>query len=208
MRTRRCSGACRDADLILDVSTSIAVSRCLAVDLDCPARRASLFLNPSGRDAVMLMEDADRSFPLDALELQYYRTVLRDCRLDRHIRQEKTFRYSAGCRDLTARIGQDDVALASALLARQIRSADDHAVAAVWQQEADGSVRRVEVPLSDVIRLESDGWCFVLDCALVEHVRSLRHATPPDRNGRGSDRVFRYFSEVRLRSGRVVRPAR
>ena len=176
-------GACRDADLILDVSTSIAVSRCLAVDLESPARRASLFLNPSGRDAVMLMEDADRSFPLDALESQYYRTVLRDCRLDRHIRQEKTSRYSAGCRDVTARIGQDDVALASALLARQVRSADDHAAAAVWQQEADGSVRRVEVPLSDVIRLESDGWCFVLDCALVEHVGSLRHARLPAETG-------------------------
>ena len=176
-------GACRDADLILDVSTSIAVSRCLAVDLESSARRASLFLNPSGRDAVMLMEDADRSFPLDALEAQYYRTVLRDCRLDRHIRQEKTFRYSAGCRDVTSRIGQDDVALASALLARQVRSADDHAAAAVWQQAADGSVRRVEVPLSDVIRLESDGWCFVLDCALVEHVGSLRHARLPAETG-------------------------
>ena len=176
-------GACRDADLILDVSTSIAVSRCLAVDLESSARRASLFLNPNGRDAVMLMEDAARSFPLDALESQYYRTVLRDCRLDRHIRQDKTFRYSAGCRDVTARIGQDDVALASALLARQIRSADDHAAAAVWQQQTDGSVRRVEIPLSDVIRLEYDGWCFVLDCALLDHVGSLRHARLPAETG-------------------------
>lgn len=176
-------GACRDADLILDVSTSIAVSRCLAVDLESPARRASLFLNPRGCDAVMLLEDANRFFSLDALESQYYRTVLRDCRLDRHIRQEKTFRYSAGCRDVTARIGQDDVALASALLARQIRSADDHAAAAVWQQGADGSVYRVDIPLSDVIRLQSDGWCFVLDCALVEHVGSLRRRRLPTETG-------------------------
>ena len=49
------------------------------------------------------------------------------CRLDQHIRWERTFRYSAGCRDVTARIGQGDVALASALFARQVRSADDHA---------------------------------------------------------------------------------
>ena len=175
--------ACRDAVLILDASTSIAVARYLALDLECPARRASLFLNPNGRDAVMLMEDAGRSLPLDALESQYYRAVLRDCRLDQHIRRERTFRYSAGCRDVTARIGQDDVALASALLARQVRSADDHAAAAVWQQEADGSVRRVEVPLCDVIRVECDGWCFVLDRALVEHVGSLRHARLPVETG-------------------------
>ena len=175
--------ACRDADLILDLSTSIAVARYLAVDLESPARRASLFLNPSGRDAVMLMEDAGRSLPLDALESQYYRAVLRDCRLDQHIRRERTFRYSAGCRDVTARIGQDDVALASALLARQVRSADDHAAAAVWQQEADGSVRRVEIPLFDVIRVECDGWCFVLDSALIEHVGSLRRARLPGETG-------------------------
>ena len=175
--------ACRDADLILDVSTSIAVARHLALELDSPARRASLFLNPNGRDAVMLMEDAGRSLPLDALEPQYYRAVLRDDRLGQHIRRERTFRYSAGCRDVSARIGQDDVALASALLARQVRSAEDRAAAAVWQQEADGSVRRVEVPLSDVLRVECDGWCFVLDRALVEHVSSLRHARLPVETG-------------------------
>ena len=175
--------ACRDADLIVDASTSIAVARYLALDLQSPARRASLFLNPNGRDAVMLLEDAARSLPLDAIESQYYRAVLRDCRLDQHIRRERTFRYSAGCRDVTARIGQDDVALASALLARQVRSAEDQATAAVWQQEADGSVRRVEVPLSDVIRVQCDGWFFVLDCDLVEHVGSLRHARLPVETG-------------------------
>ena len=176
-------GACREADLILDVSTSIAVARHLAVDLEGPARRASLFLNPSGCDAVMLMEDADRSLRLDALESQYYRAILRDGRLDQHIKREKTFRYSTGCRDVAARIGQDDVALASALLARQVRSADAHATTAVWQQEADGGVRRVEIRLSDEIRVERDGWCFVLDSALVEHVSSLRRARLPVETG-------------------------
>ena len=180
---RKMLAACRDADLILDVSTSIAVARHLALDLDSPARRASLFLNPNGRDAVMLMEDAGRSLPLDALESQYYRAILRDERLGQHIRRERTFRYTAGCRDVAARIGQDDVALASALLARQVRSAADHAAAAVWQQEADGSVRRVEVPLFDMIRAECDGWCLVLDRALVEHVGSLRHARLPVETG-------------------------
>ena len=40
------------------------------------------------------------------------------------------------------------VAPRSALLARQLRCADDQAVAAVWQKKDDGSVSRVEVPLS------------------------------------------------------------
>ena len=175
--------SCRDAHLILDTSTSIAVARYLTLDLDSPARRASLFLNPNGRDAVMLMEDAERSLPLDVLESQYYRAVLHDSRLDQHIRKERTFRYSAGCRDVTARIGQDDVALGSALLARQLRSADDQAIAAAWQQEDDGSVSRVEVPLSESIRFEHGGWCFVFDRALVEHVGSLRREQLPAETG-------------------------
>lgn len=175
--------ACREADLILDVSTSIAVSRYLARDLDSEARRASLFVNPKGRDAVMLFEDLRRSFPLDVLESQYYRAVLRDARLDGHIRRERNFRYAAGCRDVTARIGQDDVALASALLARQVRSADDQAMAAVWQQEADGSVHRVEVPLSEVIRVDSGGWHFVLDRDVTEHVGLMRRARLPVETG-------------------------
>ena len=175
--------SCRDAHLIVDASTSIAVARYLARDLDSPARRASLFLNPRGRDAVLLMEDARRSLPLDALEAQYYRAVLRDGRLDQHIRKERTFRYSAGCRDVTARIGQDDVALGSALLARQLRCADNQALAAVWRQKDDGGVSRVEVPLSESILVHHGGWCFVLDHALVEHVGSLRRERLPAETG-------------------------
>ena len=175
--------SCRDAHLIVDASTSIAVARYLARDLDSPARRASLFLNPKGRDAVMLMEDTGRSLPLDALESQYYRAVLRDGRLDQHIRKERTFRYSAGCRDVTARIGQDDVALGSALLSRQLRCADDQAIAAVWRQKDDGSVSRVEVPLSESILVDHGGWCFVLDHALVEYVGSLRRERLPAETG-------------------------
>ena len=55
------------------------------------------------------------------------------------------------------------VAPRCALLARQLRCADDQAVAALWQQKDDGSVSRVEIPLSSLIRVEYGGWCFVLD---------------------------------------------
>ncbi len=173
----------RDADLILDVSTSIAAARFLGRALDVTARRATLFLSPDGRDAVMLMEDAERSWTLDALEAQYYRAVLTDSRLEGHIRREGYVRYSVGCRDVTARIGQDDVALASALLARQVRTAPDGAVGAIWQQEGDGTVQRVEVPLFKVIRRECDGWVFVLDGGLLDRVVSLRRGKLPKETG-------------------------
>ena len=173
----------RDADLILDVSTSIAAARFLGRTLDVTARRATLFLSPDGRDAVMLMEDAERSWTLDTLEAQYYRAVLTDPRLERHIRREGYVRYSVGCRDITTRIGQDYVALASALLARQVRTADDEAVAAIWQQAGDGTVHRVEVPLFEVSRQECDGWVFVFDLGFLDRVGSLRRGRLPSETG-------------------------
>ena len=175
--------ACRQADLILDVSTSISVARFLARHLDITARRASLFLNPNGQDTVMLMEDSKRSLPLDALEAQYYRAILRDDRLDGHIRCGKHLRYSVGCREVTTQISQDEVALASAILAKQVRTIGEQAVAAIWQQQVDGSVRRIEIPLSDVIRERRGNWCFVLDRSLLERTRALRFERLPLETG-------------------------
>ena len=175
--------AYRDADLILDASTSIAVARFLGRDLDSSARRGSLFLSPNGRDAVMLMEDAERSVTLDSLEAQYYRAVLRDERLVDHIRREAVVRYSAGCRDVTARLAQDDVALASGLLCRQLRTVGSGAVAAVWQRRQDGSVGRVEISVSEVIRTECDEWSFVLDVCVVERAERWRKKRLPNETG-------------------------
>lgn len=173
----------RRADLILDVSTSIAVARFLASDLDSKARRASLFVNPAGRDAVMLMEDVQRKVPLDAIEAQYYRAVLSDKRLAEHIRRQPEVRYGAGCRDVTARVAQDDLALASGLLCRQVRATDDSAVAAVWQGARDGAVRRIEIPIAAVLRYECEGWGFVLDETVISRGAQYRLQRLPKETG-------------------------
>lgn len=175
--------AYRRADLILDVSTSIAVARFLARDLDSTARRSSLFLNPSGRDAVMLMEDAERSVSLDAIEVQYYRAVLSDDRLAEHICRQPSVRYGAGCRDVTARVAQDDIALASGLLSRQVRVAGHRAVAAVWQSACDGTVRRIDIPIAAIVRYECEGWSFMLDESVVGRAGQYRHQRLPNETG-------------------------
>ena len=177
------SSAYREADLILDVSTSIAVSRFLARNLDSTARRASLFVDPSGRDAVMLMEDAKRSVTLDALEAQYYRAILCDERLAEHLSGEAGVRYGAGCRDLTARLAQDDLALASGLLSRQVRMAGPGAAVAIWRTAADGSVTRIETPVADVVRCAHDGWGFVLDVGVVARASEYREERLPNETG-------------------------
>ena len=175
--------AYRGANLILDVSTSIAVARFLARDLESPARRASLFVNPSGRDIVMLMEDVQRSVTLDAIEPQYYRTVLSDERLAQHISRQPGVRYGAGCRDVTTRVAQDDIALASGLLCRQVRTASEHPIATVWQGDPDGGVRTIEIPIAPAIRYETEGWGFVLDEAVIERAARYRLKQLPNETG-------------------------
>ena len=176
------SAAYQEADLILDASTSLAVARLLA-SLDTGARRASLFVNPNGRDAVMLMEDVERSVTLDALEAQYYRAVLRDERLADHISKDSGIRYGAGCREVTTRLAQDDLALASGLLSRQIRTAGAGAAVAIWRTAPDGSVIRIESPVARVVRCSHDGWGFVLDAGVVSRAAKYRQERLPNETG-------------------------
>lgn len=173
----------RESDLILDMSTSIAVSRFLGRELDSQARRASLFLNPTGQDAVMLMEDRKRTVTLDSLEAQYYRSVLRFKSMKAHIRQSELVRYSSGCRDVTSRLAQDDLAWAAGLLSRQVRTVGIEASATVWQRQEDGSVDRIEIPVSNAIRSESEGWTVVLNEIVVSEMSCLRTMLLPDETG-------------------------
>ena len=172
-----------DADLILDASASVAVARFLARDIGGSARRASVFVNPAGRDAVMLIEDAERSLTLDALEAQYHRAVLSDERLAGHISLEPGVRYAAGCRDVAARLAQDDLVLSSGLLCRQIRTAGPDAAAVVWRTAADGSVERIEIPVVEAVRHECDGWGFVLDGGVVGRAARQRRRRLPNETG-------------------------
>ena len=75
-----------EASLILDMSASVTVARLLALQTGPTARRASLFLTPSGEDLVLLAEDRDRTIRLDSLEMQYYRALAVDERLAGHFK--------------------------------------------------------------------------------------------------------------------------
>ena len=98
--------------MILDVSTSIPVARHLTHDDDSDARRASLFLNPSATDLVLLVEGRGRGVQLDELEMQYYRALVSHPCLHEHLRRPNgRVRYAQSCRDVSSMIPQDSVAL-------------------------------------------------------------------------------------------------
>ena len=63
------------SDFLVDTTTTIEVPRDISQRQDFP-RSVSVFLTPSGKDSVLLIESVDRSLRLDALESQYYRYLL------------------------------------------------------------------------------------------------------------------------------------
>lgn len=173
----------RSADIIVDASTSIAVARFVARSVESPARRISMFLNPAGSDVVLLSEDVGRVMTMDALEAQYYEAVLNNAQLERHIRMANTTRYGAGCRDITARIGQDDVATASGILAKQLRSLPNSATASVWRMLDEGSIAKTAIPLSPVVEHHDGGWQILVSANVVQKADRLRAARLPTETG-------------------------
>ena len=146
--------AFQNAEVILDMSTSIAVARKIAHNIESDARRMSLFLTPSGRALVLLAEDKGRTMPLDALEMQYYRAVANNNKLEKHFQTTgNRSRYGQSCRDITSTLPQNLVALHAAIGAQAIRNtiSNHSATAVIWQEEGCGKVERTDIELTPVI---------------------------------------------------------
>lgn len=175
--------ALTEADLLLDVSTSISVARFLTQDCETEARRVSSFLSPSGKDAVMLAEHAQRAVKMGALEAQYYRAVLSDSRLAEHLKGADTSRYGGGCRDVSVRMGQDDVATFAGVLAKQIRQLDSEPRIAIWRNQENGGINYVEVEVSAVSEQIVNGWNISIDDGMLAGLRERREALLPSETG-------------------------
>ncbi len=185
-RSEDVSTAFRETDVILDMSTSIAVARKLACDVESDARRISLFLTPSGHDLVLIAEDKNRTLSLDALEMQYYRAVANDEELAGHfIPSEQRSRYGQSCRDITSTLPQHLVALHAAIGARSIREAvaTPDATVAIWRADDNGNVWRVDMAPKGVIRQRTQSWTVVTDEGLLKKLRAFRKDKLPNETG-------------------------
>jgi integrative and conjugative element protein (TIGR02256 family) len=175
------------AEVIFDFSASVAVARHLAHGVDSPARRASLFINPRGTDLVMLVEDARRKVPLDALEMQYYRFLMEEPALQEHLRRDEgaRIRYAHSCRDVSGTISQEQVALHAAVGSRALRLAveSEDAAIAVWQAGEDGSVRALRASPSPAVVEKRGDWTIRTDERLLEKTRALRSEKLPNETG-------------------------
>lgn len=177
-----------EASAIVDFSASVAVARHLARDVSAPApaRRISLFLNPTGTDLVLLAEDAARQIPLDCLEMQYYRELLVNPELADHLSAPgNQVRYAQSCRDLTSTVPGELVALHAAIGARALRHAlaSEEAQVRIWKAAPDGGVRTFGITVQPPVKEVLGEWTLHTDDGLLGKMRALRKEKLPSETG-------------------------
>jgi hypothetical protein len=175
------------SELIMDMSASIPVARHVAHNLNCDARRVSLFLNPSGSDLVMLIEDRQRTIPLDCLEMQYYREIAFNESLTKHLAPPAgRIRYARSCRDVSSTIPANLVALHAAIAAAEVRNAyrnsDPNAI--VWHASVSPiEVRKTEIAIHQVNRTSVGEWTLIVSSYAVNRLAELRTQKLPSETG-------------------------
>lgn len=176
--------AIKSSDLIVDCSASVAVERYLSFELAGRTRAVSFFMNPSGTALVMLLESADRSICLDTLEMQYYRLLIREPALEKHLESKKHVLYSSTCRGTSLVYPQDNAAIFAGFCSKAIKKTKDitGATLSIWSLD-DFSLQHFEEHGELFDTVCSNGWCVKISPALMEQLYSQRQAKLPNETG-------------------------
>ncbi|WP_026381953.1 Mov34/MPN/PAD-1 family protein [Afifella pfennigii] len=177
--------ALQGAEVIIDATASVLAARALS-DHPSPARRASAFFNPAGRDAVLLAEPANRSVDLRDLEAQYLGLLAREPALASHLDEPGgTYAYTGACRAITNLIPESRVMTLSGLLAAGLGNAFDQpdGTIKVWSMSQHGGVEVHEATPSPVECFAAGDWSISLDQRLIARIRALRAECLPNETG-------------------------
>ncbi|WP_197090864.1 Mov34/MPN/PAD-1 family protein [Bradyrhizobium sp. LTSP849] len=172
------------ADIIMDASASIAVSRFLSSTPDT-ARRISFFFNSEGTDAVLQIEPRDRSSSLRDLEAQHYAMTAEEPGLVGHLRaSQHNIAYSGACRQATNRMSESQAALLSAAISLEIGNAlrNEEGEVVVWRT-LQGRVDCIRSAAIGWRRLAIADWSVALSESVVEFVAGRRKAALPSETG-------------------------
>lgn len=177
----------KTSDVILDISTSIAVEREVIDDKYGSCRRFSLFLNPKGTDLVILAEDKDRNLRLDVLEFQFYRSLLYNLSFQDHLTNEgDTIRYSNSCRSITNRIPQDHIATLSSIASINVRKLVKKTSASInlWKLIGDGiEVTNYPIDTYSAQKILIKDWEVWIDEFLIDKMTTARFSKLPNETG-------------------------
>jgi len=146
-----------EAELILDASASVPVSRWVS-DLPGTSRRMCAFFSPDGRSGIVMIEDEARTITLRDLEAAYLREVLVNDRLQDHLGAANRMQYTGACRSLTNRIPMASIQILSALISAEIASGSKIATSTlkIWTIDDQG-VGKISVA-GETCRLSERGW--------------------------------------------------
>ena len=177
--------AAQTAAIVVDASASVPVGRFVS-DLHGSSRRASIFFNPAGDDAVLLVEDRNRSVDLRSLEAAYYSALLERPDLAAHLtKSAHRIPYAGACREVTSRIPAWRVQALSGLVAGALSAAmdDGSSNVVVWRSDDDGSLRclRIQVPSPSSYRV--GGWTIMVPETLEATMMRLRAERLPSETG-------------------------
>lgn len=175
-------GAMSAADLILDFSASVPVSR-WASDHPSPARRACAFFTPDGKSAVVMIEDADRSCTLRDLEAAYLREILQNEELKDHLGPVGRMRYTGACRALTNTIPASSVQILAGLISEEIARGLDSpgATLRVWSRHECG-MKAVDIA-GAAIKTSLGDWTVSIPLSLRLDLQLRRSRRLPDETG-------------------------
>ncbi len=173
------------AELVLDMSASVAVSRHLS-GLESKARHISLFVTPKGDGLVVACEDAGRKVRLNWLEMLHYRAVLGVSTLADSLQsKDARLRYGNSCRDVTTELAQDDVAVWAGVASKAIKclSADSQAGLLIYTTALSGDVSATKIAAEVPRTLHLFDWTIEIDRWLLEKVALLRIERLPNETG-------------------------
>src|SRR5262249_42728148 len=143
-------------------------------------------LNPSGSDLVILCEDAQRLIRLDSLEFQYYRTVVGEPALTKHLKPpEEKVRYARSCRDLSSRVPQHLVAINAGIAAGSLRKilSENGAFIGIWATSNNFETRHFELKVSSVWQFHKNGWTVSTDEKFLQKITDIRGRKPRSETG-------------------------
>lgn len=126
------------ADMVVDATASVMVSRMLAFT-DTKAPAVSCFLNPAGRDLVMLVEDQARSTRLDHLEMEYYWALVAEPELAGHLSDRTGVVPTGSCRRASVQLPQTRMGMFASIAAEAIlgQPAGERGRIRIWRQNAE-----------------------------------------------------------------------
>jgi hypothetical protein len=172
------------AELLIDTSASVPVSRDLAANKDLKMPIVSAFLNPTGTDLVVMREGEERNGRLDHLEMDYYWHLITNESLHNHLSVAGEFMPAGGCRHPSAVISQADVMRAAGEATKDIFGRNRLPPGTVAIHSSAGDVRTIaRLTGSRYVECKVAGWSIAVCERVLSSVQNARAEAAPNETG-------------------------